>query len=359
MSIPPPSTDVRRDDVLEARRRIEGYVRHTPLLRAEAAGIRLLLKCEFMQHAGVFKTRGAFNRQLAARERGELDPETGIVVASGGNAGLAHAYVAQRLGVKATVFVPVTAPQVKVDRLTEYGAEVRQIGSEYAEAYDAARDYEATSGALFCHAYDQVEICAGAGTIAEEIFEAAPDVTTIVVAVGGGGLFSGLSAAADGRAELVAVEPQAIPTMHAALAAGAPVDVEVSGVAADSLGARRVGDIAFTRAASAPPRSVLVSDEAIVDARNELWQSFRIPAEYGAAAAYAALTSGAYQPAQDGCVAVIICGANTDLSTIANPALNPAPRNSGKPPRYDTAARGEHREDGGSSSSRGGRNGSW
>lgn len=312
----PPSMDIRRDDVLEARRRIDGYVRRTPLLRAEVAGTRLWLKCEFMQHAGVFKTRGAFNRQLAARERGELDPRIGIVVASGGNAGLAHAYAAQRLNVKATVFVPETAPQVKVDRLTEYGADVKQIGTEYAHAYDAARDYEALSGALFCHAYDQVEICAGAGTIAEEIFESAPEVTTIVVAVGGGGLFSGLSAAADGRAGIVAVEPQRIPTMHAALAAGAPVDVEVSGVAADSLGARRLGDIAFARAASTPPRSVLVSDQQIVDARNDLWQSFRIPAEHGAATAYAAVAFGAYRPTRDENLAVIICGANTDLGTI-------------------------------------------
>jgi threonine dehydratase len=315
-----PNIDIRRGDVLEAGRRIKGHVRQTPMLRAEVAGVGLWLKCEFMQHAGVFKTRGAFNRQLSARERGELDPAAGVVVASGGNAGLANAYAAQRLGVKATVFVPVTAPQVKVDRLTEYGAEVRQIGSEYADAYEAARDFEATSGSLFCHAYDQVEICAGAGTIAEEIFEAAPDVTTIVVAVGGGGLFSGLSAASDGRAGIVAVEPQRIPTLHAALAAGAPVDVEVSGVAADSLGARRIGDIAFTRAVSAPPRSVLVSDQAIVEARNELWQSFRIPAEHGAAAAYAAIAAGAYQPARDGSVAVIICGANTDLTTIAKSA---------------------------------------
>lgn len=319
MSIPP-SIDVGHEDVLEARRRISGHVRHTPMLEVDVAGIRLWLKCEFMQHAGVFKTRGAFNRQLSARERGELDPVTGIVVASGGNAGLAHAYAAQRLGVNATVFVPVTAPQVKVDRLVEYGADVRQVGVEYAHAYEAARDHEAATGALFCHAYDQVDICAGAGTIAEEIFEDAPDVTTIVVAVGGGGLFSGLSAAAHGRAQMVAVEPQLIPTMHAALAAGAPVDVEVSGVAADSLGARRIGDIAFTRATTAPPRSVLVSDQQIVDARNELWQSFRIPAEHGAVTAYAAIASGAYRPTRDESVAVIICGANTDLGTIGEPA---------------------------------------
>jgi threonine dehydratase len=312
----PPRTLIRREDVLEAQRRIEGYVRRTPLLRAEVAGIRLWLKCEFMQYAGAFKTRGAFNRQLSTQERGELDPVTGIVVASGGNAGLAHAYAARRLGIEATVFVPVTAPPTKVDRLIEYGARVRQTGTEYADAYEAARDHATISGALFCHAYDQVDICAGAGTIAEEILEEVPDVTTIVVAVGGGGLFSGLSAASDGRVGIVAVEPERIPTMHAALAAGAPVDVEVSGVTADSLGARRLGDIAFAQALSAPPRSVLVREQAIVDARNELWHSFRIAVEHGAAAAYAAISSAAYQPRRDETVAVVLCGANTDLGTI-------------------------------------------
>lgn len=274
------------------------------------AEVRVHAICRCLQE------RGAFNRQLSAQERGELDRSAGVVVASGGNAGLAHAYAARRLGIEATVFVPVTAPRIKVDRLIAYGARVRQTGTEYADAYEAARDHVRASGALFCHAYDQVDICAGAGTIAEEILEEAPDVTTIVVAVGGGGLFSGLSAASDGRAGIVAVEPERIPTMHAALAAGAPVDVDVSGVAADSLGARRLGDIAFARAICAPPQSVLVPDQAIVEARNELWQSFRIAAEYGAAAAYAAISSGAYQPRRDETVAVIICGANTDLGTI-------------------------------------------
>jgi threonine dehydratase len=310
--------DIRigRDTVAEARRRIGGHVRRTPLLKAEFSGMPLWLKCEFMQHAGVFKTRGAFNRQISALERGELQPTVGIVAASGGNAGLANAYVAQQLGVKATVFVPVNAPAVKVARLRAYGAEVRQVGSEYVEAYEAALEHVGSTGAVFCHAYDQLEICAGAGTIADEILDDAPEVDTIVVAVGGGGLFSGVSAAANGRAQIVAVEPENIPTLRAALDAGEPVDVDVSGVAADSLGARRIGSIAFARAVSVPPRSVLVSDEAIVAARNDLWRAFRIPAEHGAAAAYAAISSDIYRPAPNEKVAVVICGANTDLTTL-------------------------------------------
>ena len=309
---------INRSDVLQAESRISGYVRRTPLLRGGTAAAPLWFKCEFLQHTGVFKARGAFNRQLAARERGELDPGVGVVAASGGNAGLANAYAAAALGVPATVFVPENAPRVKVERLLAYNATVRQVGTEYAEAFAAAMEYAEESGALFCHAYDQLEIAAGAGTLAEEIFQDEPGIDTIVVAVGGGGLYAGVAAAAEGRARVVAVEPFNIPTLHAALDAGHPVDVAVSGVAADSLGARRVGAIAFDIAARVPPASVLVDDAAIVAARSQLWSDYRIPAEYGAAAAFAALTSGAYTPAEGERVAVIVCGANTDASTLEN-----------------------------------------
>ena len=306
-----------RDDVLAARHRIAPHVRRTPVVDVSTPGRRLWLKCEQLQHTGVFKTRGAFNRVLAARERGELDPAVGIVVASGGNAGLANAHAAAVLGVPATVFVPETAPAVKVERLRAYGAHVRQVGQQYADAFDAATAYCDAAGALLCHAYDQPEIAAGAGTLAEEVLEDVPDADTVVVAVGGGGLFAGVAAAVAGRAHVVAVGPVTIPTLRAALAAGRPVDVEVSGVAADSLGARRVGDIAFDVARRHPPTSVLVDDDAIVTARLDLWDRYRIAAEHGAAAALAGLTTGAYQPEPDECVVVVVCGANTDVTTLA------------------------------------------
>ncbi|MDP9827942.1 threonine/serine dehydratase [Kineosporia succinea] len=302
---------ISRDDVLTAGTRIARHVRRTPLLQADG----LWFKCEFLQRTGVFKARGAFNRQLAARERGELDAGAGVVTASGGNAGLAHAHAASVLGVRATVFVPQTAPAVKVARLRAYGAEVVQVGSEYAEAYAAAIEHVADTGALFCHAYDQPEIAAGAGTVAEEILDDA-EVDTLVVAVGGGGLFAGIAASAQGRARVVAVEPENCPTLRSALDHGGPADISVSGVAADSLGARRIGDIGWDLARRTEPTSVLVTDEAIVEARTKLWADYRIPAEHGAAAAYAALTSGAYVPAEGERVAVIICGANTDASTL-------------------------------------------
>jgi threonine dehydratase len=310
-------------DVEAARARTTGHVRRTPMLQADydPPG-RMWFKAEFLQRCGVFKTRGAFNRQLAAMERGELDPQVGIVAASGGNAGLANAYAASALGVPATVFVPETAPQVKVDRLHSYGAIVRQIGAEYADAFDAAQEFVASTGALFCHAYDQLEIAAGAGVIALEIVEDVPQVNTIVVAVGGGGLFAGVATAAAAHGvRVVAAEPVRIPTLHNAIEAGTPVDVAVSGIAADALGARRIGEVAFAVATRTPPISVLVEDEAISAARDQLWDSYRIPAEHGAAAAFAALTSSTYQPRKDETVVVIICGANTDLRTLGSSAL--------------------------------------
>jgi threonine dehydratase len=296
--------------------RINGYVRRTPLLQVATPTGALWLKCEFLQHTGVFKARGAFNRLVAARDRGELDPSAGVVIASGGNAGLANAYAAATVGVKATVFVPETAPPVKIERIREYGADVRQVGSEYADASEAAIEYANVRGALLSHAYDQLEVAAGAGTLAEEMLEDEPSIETIVVAVGGGGLYAGIAAAAAGRARVVTVEPQTCPTLHTALNVGHPVDVSVSGVAADSLGARRIGEIAFSVASRLPPTSILVEEDAIVSARLQLWREYRIPAEHGAAAAYAALSSGVYQPAPGERVAVVVCGANTDVRTL-------------------------------------------
>jgi threonine dehydratase len=306
---------VTRQDVLDAQRRIGGRVRRTPLLRPSETDA-VWLKCEWLQHCGVFKTRGAFNRQLAALETGEIG-EAGIVVASGGNAGLAQAYAARELGVRATVFVPEAAPEVKVARIRGYGADVRRVGREFAEAEQSSVAFAEETGAVRIHAYDQLEVAAGAGTLAEELLEDEPSIDTVVVAVGGGGLYAGVAAAALGRARVVAVEPELCPTLHAAMAAGRPVDVTVSGVAADSLGARRLGSLAFDAVQAEAPVSVLVTDEDVVAARSWLWREFRAATEHGAATAYAALLSGAYVPEDGERVAVVLCGANTDPATLA------------------------------------------
>ena len=311
---------IDRTDVEAARDRLAGQVRRTPVLelgRGELAG-DVVLKLELLQHTGTFKARGALNRVLAAGAAGALDPAVGLVVASGGNAGLANAWAAARVGVPAVVYVPETAPAVKVARLRTYGATVVHAGAEYADAYAAAQEHRARTGALYCHAYDQPEIAAGAGTLALELVEQVDrPVSTVVVAVGGGGLMAGVAAALEGSGVgVVGVEPEAAPTLRAALDSGRPTDVAVSGVAADSLGARRIGDIGFDLARRTGVVSVLVDDAQISAARSLLWESWRIVVEHGAAAALAGLTSGRYVPEPDERVAVVLCGANTDPSDL-------------------------------------------
>lgn len=316
---------ITRDDVEAARARIADRVRRTPLAEVDPRAFPgpAWLKLEFLQHTGTFKARGAFNRILAAQESGALDPRVGVVAASGGNAGLAHAYAAAQLGVPATVFVPANAPAMKVARLRDLGAQVVLEGAEYAEAHDAALVQAELSGAVFCHAYDQPEIAAGAGTLALELLDdlghgtgTDPGFDTVMVAVGGGGLLAGVAAALEGVARVVGVEPTTAPTLAEALAAGRPVDVPVSGIAADSLGARRLGEIAFDVATRTDVRSVLVGDDDLASARRLLWDHRRIVVEHGAAAALAALTSGGYLPESGERVVVVLCGANTDPSDL-------------------------------------------
>ncbi|MFE9106854.1 threonine/serine dehydratase [Actinomadura geliboluensis] len=312
---------IAESDVRAAARRVAGRVRRTPLIEVDPAPLapagRMWLKLELVQHTGSFKARGAFNHVLAARDAGRL-PSAGVVAASGGNAGLAFAYAAAETGVPAEVFVPETAPAVKVARLRALGAAVVQVGTRYAEAQDAALKRAADTGALFCHAYDLPEVCAGQGTLGLEILEqTGGEVDTVLLAVGGGGLMAGVAAALDGRARVVGVEPATIPTLERALHAGGPVDVAVSGVAADSLGATRLGDIAFAVASRTGVRPVLVSDEAIIEARRFMWDEYRLVVEHGTAAAVAALRAGAYRPSPDERVLIVLCGANTDPSDLA------------------------------------------
>jgi threonine dehydratase len=274
-------------------------------------------KLEYLQHTGSFKARGALNRLLAARETGELDPSAGIVVASGGNAGIAYAYAAATVNVPASVIVPETTPSVKVATLRSYGALVELRGAEYAVASDAAVAHAERTGAMLCHAYDQPDMVAGAGTISVELLEQlSGPVDTIVVATGGGGLMAGVAVAAEGVARVVAVEPATCATLRAAIDQGGPVDVPVSGIAADSLGARRLGTIAYEVAMRTGVHSVLVSDDDVVGARRLLWARYRIVVEPGAAAAMAALTSRAYVPADGERIAIVLCGANTDPANL-------------------------------------------
>jgi threonine dehydratase len=307
-------------DVQAAAGRVAGRIRRTPLIEVDPAPLapaaRMFLKLELTQHTGSFKARGAFNHILAARDEGRL-PDSGVVAASGGNAGLAFAYAASEVGVPAEVYVPETAPAVKVARLRALGASVVQVGTRYAEAQDAATKRAADTGALFCHPYDLPAVCAGQGTLGLEILEqTGGEVDTVMLAVGGGGLIAGVAAALDGHARAVGVEPETIPTLERALHAGRPVDVDVSGIAADSLGASRLGEVAFAVASRTGVLPVLVTDEAIVEARRFVWDEYRLVVEHGTAAAVAALRAGAYRPSSGERVVVVLCGANTDPSDL-------------------------------------------
>ncbi|MCS0636467.1 threonine/serine dehydratase [Streptomyces sp. LP05-1] len=325
-------------DIKTAADRIAGRVRPVSLAPMEPGVARdsrddrperscdVWLALEFMQHTGSFKARGAQNFLQAHRDAATL-PDAGVTIASGGNAGLACAWAAQQQGVPATVFLPATAPEVKAARLREYGAEVRLVGSEYAEALAACDEFAATTGALASHAYDHPLIAAGAGTLLEEIRRQVPGLDTVVVAVGGGGLFAGVATAARHHGiRTVAVEPENCRALNTAIEAGRPVDVPVASVAADSLGARRASAMALYAAQQDGVRSVLVPDSEIVRARQRLWDQRRIAVEHAAAAALAALTSGlgsshqglGYRPGDGEKVAVVLCGANTDPTDLVS-----------------------------------------
>ncbi len=297
----------------DAARRIAGDIRRTPLLRLPPWGV---LKLEMLQLSGSFKPRGAFNRMRAAG----VGP-AGVIAASGGNHGAAVAAAAQSLGVPAEIFVPEIAAEAKRERIRAYGARLVVGGASYDEARQASELRAAETGALMVHAYDQAEVLAGQGTVAREWEEQAPDLTHLLIAVGGGGLLGGIAAwHAGSGVTLVAVEPEGCPGLHAALAAGRPVPAPVGGLAADSLGARQVGALMFPLAASllAQGRLALatVTDEAIRAAQQALWREARLVAEPGGAAALAALISGAWVPPAGARVGVLICGANTDPAAV-------------------------------------------
>jgi len=303
------------DDVAEAAVRIDGRVRRTPILElaaGEAAAAPVVLKLEQLQHTGSFKPRGAFNTLLS-----QPLPTAGVICASGGNHGIAVAYAARSLGVRCEVYLPLSSAPVKVQLLRALGAGVRQVGSLYAEAFEAMRARSVETGALVVHGYDHPATVAGQGTLFSEWLEQTPALTTLLIAVGGGGLLGGALAALGHSRKLVAVEPRHAPTLAEALDANAPVDVEVSGIASDSLGARRIGEIGFALARHHGVTSVTVGDDEIRAAQRWLWHHARVAAEPGGAAALAGLLARAYRPAPDERVGVLVCGGNTDPAALS------------------------------------------
>ena len=301
-------------DVRAASDRIAGSVRRVAIARDGSTHLAL----EFLQHTGTFKARGAQNFIRAHLESGAL-PEAGITIASGGNAGLACAWAAAQHGISATVFVPASAPRVKVDRLRAYGADVRLEGADYGDALAASNDFASRTGALVSHAYDHPLIAAGAGTLMDEIHDLLPDVDVVVVAVGGGGLFAGVATVAQHYGiATVAVEPAGSRALNTAVEKGHLVDVPVDSVAADSLGARRATSLALHAARHETVHSICVSDADIIRARQNLWENNRLVVEHGAATALAGLQNPEVESLVEGkTTCVVLCGANTNPADLS------------------------------------------
>jgi threonine dehydratase len=290
---------------------VRPYIRRTPVIEIDAADFglrsnRLALKLELLQHSGSFKARGAFANLLTRKV-----PEGGVVAASGGNHGAAVAYAARTLKVPAKIFVPSVSSPAKIERIRAYGADLVIEGDRYADALAASEAWAKKAGAMPVHAFDQDETLLGQGTIGMELDQQAPDVDTLLVSVGGGGLIAGIAAWYAGRIKIVGVEPFAAPTLTRALEAGHPVDAEAGGLAADSLAPRRVGELVFPIVKEHVRGVVLVADDAIVKAQKALWQILRIVAEPGGAAAFSAVLSGAYEPEIGERVGVVVSGGNT------------------------------------------------
>ena len=305
---------ISREHVAAAWSRIRLHVRRTPALGLTTGALGLAmpvaLKLESLQVSGSFKGRGAFHKLLVSKV-----PLAGVIAASGGNHGAAVAYAARALGHRAEIFVPTISAPTKVERLRRYGAIVNQVGAVYDEARAASQKRAAETGALVVHAYEDPDVFAGAGTVALEFADQAC-FDTLLVAVGGGGLIAGCAAALGDRVKIVAVETEGTPTLHAARRAGHPVDVAVSGIAADALGASRIGAPNFEIAQKLVAESVLVADDSVRSAQRKLWDELRVIAEPAGATALAALLSGAYRPAPDEAVATLVCGANTDPGSV-------------------------------------------
>lgn len=306
---------ISQADIEAAAQRIAPHIRRTPVIALDVdffgTPAPVIAKLELLQHTGSFKPRGAFNRMLT-----HALPPSGVIAASGGNHGLAVAYAARRLGTTAEVFVPANCPEIKVQKLRSFGAAVHLIEGLYDDAYVACAARAEESGALLVHPFDQIEVATGQGTMAMEVDDQVAGVDTVLIACGGGGFAAGAAAWFGPRAKVVVVEPQTSRCFSAAVEAGEPVAVERTSVANDSLGAAKVGELAFDILKASDAASVVVTDDAIIEAQHHIWTHLQLVAEPGGATAAAALLSGAYSPGPDETVVVAICGANTDPANV-------------------------------------------
>ena len=302
---------IDRDQIAAAEKIIRPHIRRTPILEIAGADFRLdsislIFKLEFLQHAGSFKTRGAFTNLLTRDV-----PKAGVVAASGGNHGVAVAYAAGKLGIRAKIFVPTVASADKIDRIRRSGADLVITGDRYADALAASEAWLAKSGAMSIHAFNQRETLLGQGTVGLEFHQQYPRLDTLLVSVGGGGLIGGIASWYGSKIKLIGVEPEAAPTLSNALNAGHPVDSPAGGIAADSLAPKRVGELMFPVAQTYVEKVILVNDQEIAQAQEALWSVLRVVTEPGGATAFAALLSARYQPKPGERVGILLCGANT------------------------------------------------
>jgi threonine dehydratase len=293
---------------------IEPHVRRTPVLFVGAelgCPSDTALKLELLQHTGSFKARGAFCRML----RADI-PASGVIAASGGNHGAAVAFAARELGVRAEVFVPSSSPVLKRERIASFGAAVTVVDGLYDDAQAASEARQQVTGALAVHPFDHADVVAGQGTMSRELETQVPQLDTLLVAVGGGGFAAGQAAWWQSRIKVVTVEPESSRCLFEARRAGRPVEVSVSGRAADSLGAKQLGAVAWSVVEHHVADAVVVTDDDIADAQRAAWQWLRLVVEPGGAAALAALRCGAYRPAPGERVAVALCGSNCDPASV-------------------------------------------
>lgn len=322
-------TKITPEGIENAERLIRPHIRRTPVIETSGSDFgldsgTLIFKLELCQHGGSFKTRGAFTNLLT-----HAIPSVGVAAASGGNHGVAVAFAARKLGAPARIFVPTVSSPSKVERIRELGADLVVEGDRYADALAASERWAEKSGALQIHAFDQHETLLGQGTLGLEFEQQVPDLDTLLVAVGGGGLIGGVAAwfgerVEKGSIKIIGVEPETAPTLTHALRAGRPVDAPAGGIAADSLAARRVGELMFPIAQKYVSNVILVSDDAIAEAQKKLWHTLRIAAEPGGAAASAALFSRRYQPREGERVGVVISGGNTSAVDFTRASSAPA-----------------------------------
>lgn len=305
------------DDVVAARTRIRDKVRHTPMMPASQMrnplpGLDVTLKVESLQVTGSFKARGAMNKVLTLPQE---QIAKGLVTASGGNHGLAMARTGFVAGVKTTIFLPSSVVPDKVAKLRGWGANVEIVGKVFDEANEAALAFARKTGAAYVHPFADPLVVAGQGTVGLEILDDMPDCDTVLIAIGGGGLITGVATAMKARnpkVRIIGIEPTGSPTMKASLDAGHVVALDAVTTKVATMACRRTDDALFAQVRDKIDEMVLVSDAEMEEAAKSLWFEFGLATDLSGAASLAALRSGrlSFRPGEKICA--LVCGAGTD-----------------------------------------------